>query len=453
MRNNISNIKSGSGFDFLTVVLYFMLVIFGWFNIFAAEFDASTGKSMFDFSLVSTRQLIFIGTAIIIILVIYTIDYSTFDTYSFVFYIGALFLLLLVLIFGKEIKGNRSWLSIGSFTLQPSEFAKFATGLALAKFLTISGNINKKRAFISDTAFGVPVFLFELWNPALRATLIIIGVPTLLILLQGDAGSAMVFSVFIFVLYREGVLPTWFLTSLFVIITVFVLSLFIPAERLIPYLIIPLLSIVLLILLLNPKRSYQSVVFTLIVASVLVVYIVSAKYIFDNVLKKHQRERIMVLIDNDIDPAGQDIRYNLKHSKIAIGSGGFFGKGFMQGTQTKLKYVPEQSTDFIFCTVGEEYGWAGSFALIGIYLVLLNRLLFLAERQKDKFARIYGYSVASILFFHFTINLSMTIGLFPVVGIPLPFLSYGGSSLWAFTLLLFIFLKLDAHREQQMVRK
>ncbi len=453
MANSTHNIKGGSGFDSLTVFLYFVLIIFGWLNIFAAEFDASSGKSMFDFSLVSTKQIIWIATSIIIILVIYTIDYSTFDTYSFVFYIAALFLLLLVLIFGKEIKGNRSWFAIGGFTLQPSEFAKFATGLALAKFLTISGNINKKSAFISDTAFGVPVFLFELWNPILRAALMVIGIPAFLILLQGDAGSAMVFSVFIFVLYREGLLPTWVLTSLFVVISLFVLSLFIPADKILVYLIIPLLSVVLLILLLNLKRSYQSVIFTLIVAATLVLYIVSAKYIFDNVLKKHQRERIMVLIDNDIDPAGQDIRYNLKHSKIAIGSGGFFGKGFMQGTQTKLKYVPEQSTDFIFCTVGEEYGWLGSFMLISIYLVLLNRLLFLAERQKDKFARIYGYSVASILFFHFMINLSMTIGLFPVVGIPLPFLSYGGSSLWAFTLLLFIFLKLDAHREQQMVRK
>ncbi|TAE69414.1 MAG: rod shape-determining protein RodA [Bacteroidetes bacterium] len=453
MANNTNNIKGGSGFDSLMIILYLILIVFGWLNIFAAEYDASTGKSMLDFSLVSTRQLLFIGTALIIILVIYTIDYSVFDTYSFLFYVGALFFLLLVLIFGKEIKGNRSWLAIGSFTLQPSEFAKFATGLALAKFLTISGNINKKRAFISDTAFGVPVFLFELLNPVLRSTLIIIGIPAVLILLQGDAGSAMVFSVFILVLYREGVLPAWVLTSLFVVISLFVLSLFIPADKILPYLIIPLLSVVLLILLLNPKKSYQSVLFTLIVATTLVIYIISAKYIFDNVLKKHQRERIMVLIDNDIDPAGQDIRYNLKHSKIAIGSGGFFGKGFMQGTQTKLKYVPEQSTDFIFCTVGEEYGWFGSFLLIGIYLLLLNRLLFLAERQKDKFARIYGYSVASILFFHFMINLSMTIGLFPVVGIPLPFLSYGGSSLWAFTILLFIFLKLDAHREQQMVRK
>jgi rod shape determining protein RodA len=237
------------------------------------------------------------------------------------------------------------------------------------------------------------------------------------------------------------------------VITLFVLSLFIPADKIVPYLIIPVLLVVLSTILLNSKRSYQSVIFTLIIAATLIVYIISAKYIFDNVLKKHQRERIMVLIDPDIDPAGQDIRYNLKHSKIAIGSGGFFGKGFMQGTQTKLKYVPEQTTDFIFCTVGEEYGWVGSLLLIGIYLLLLNRLLFLAERQKDKFARIYGYSVASIIFFHFMINLSMTMGLFPVVGIPLPFLSYGGSSLWAFTLLLFIFLKLDAHREEQMIRK
>lgn len=446
-------IRGGNGFDSLTLLLYFILIIFGWLNIFAAEYDPSTGKSIFDLSLSSTRQLIFICTALVIILVIYTMNYSTYDTYAFLFYVGALFLLILVLIFGKEIKGNRSWLAIGSFTLQPSEFAKFATGLALAKYLTMTQGVGKKRAFISQTVFGIPVFLFELWNPILRSTLIIIGIPSFLILLQGDAGSAMVFGTFIFVLYREGLLPTWVIVSIFVVITLFVLSLFIPADKIVPYLIIPVLLVVLSTILLNSKRSYQSVIFTLIIAATLIVYIISAKYIFDNVLKKHQRERIMVLIDPDIDPAGQDIRYNLKHSKIAIGSGGFFGKGFMQGTQTKLKYVPEQTTDFIFCTVGEEYGWVGSLLLIGIYLLLLNRLLFLAERQKDKFARIYGYSVASIIFFHFMINLSMTMGLFPVVGIPLPFLSYGGSSLWAFTLLLFIFLKLDAHREEQMIRK
>jgi rod shape determining protein RodA len=258
---------------------------------------------------------------------------------------------------------------------------------------------------------------------------------------------------FSLVLYREGLIPNWVLGAVISIIALFVVSLFVRAEDLLTFVIIPILSITLLLIIFSRKRTYQSVALNLIAAGLLILYVISVEFIFNNVLEAHQKNRVLVLIDDEIDPEGRKERYNLKHSLVAIGSGGLTGKGFLQGTQTKLNYVPEQSTDFIFCTVGEEYGWLGSLIIVGLFLTLMYRLIDLAERQKDKFARVFGYSVASIIFFHFGINIAMTIGLFPVVGIPLPFVSYGGSSLWGFTILLFIFLKLDAHRENQMERK
>jgi rod shape determining protein RodA len=281
----------------------------------------------------------------------------------------------------------------------------------------------------------------------------IIFIPIFIILLQGDAGSALVFMTFSLVLYREGLIPSWVLGAVISIITLFVVSLFVREEDLLTYVIIPILTVTLLLIIFSRKRTYQSVTLNLIAAALLIVYVISVEFIFNNGLEAHQKNRILVLIDDEVDPEGRNERYNLKHSLVAIGSGGWAGKGFLQGTQTKLNYVPEQSTDFIFCTVGEEYGWLGSLIIVGLFLTLMYRLIDLAERQKDKFARVFGYSVASIIFFHFGINIAMTIGLFPVVGIPLPFVSYGGSSLWGFTILLFIFLKLDAHRENQMERK
>jgi rod shape determining protein RodA len=446
-------VSLNTGLDGLSVLLYMALVLFGVVNIFAAEYDATSTKSFLDISLSSTRQIIFIGTSLVLILVILTIDYSLFDTYAFLFYVGAIFLLLLVLLFGKEIKGNRSWIAIGSFTLQPSEFAKIGTALALSKYLTIPPqhtNIGSPLRSIM-LGVGIPPFLIPKQETLYYAGFIL-AIPVALIGLQGDAGSAMVFSVFALVLYREGFLPSWAIFGTLFLIIVFVFALFIPQEHIVYYLVIPILTLALVILLTLKKRDNTQVVLILGLATFLVIYAVSSKYIFENILKPHQKNRIMVLIDKDIDPSAQGIRYNLKHSLVAIGSGGLSGKGFLKGTQTKLNYVPEQTTDFIFCTVGEEYGWLGSAIMIFTFLFLLNRLVTLAERQQDKFARIYGYCVASILFFHFMINLAMTLGLFPVVGIPLPFLSYGGSSLWAFTILLFIFLKMDSHREQQMKR-
>ncbi len=426
----MSKAKIQSGLDAWSVFFYICLVAFGWFNIFAAVYDIGGTKPMFAFSMNSTRQLIWIGTSIVLIIIILALDYQFYDTYAYLFFLVIIFLLLVVLIVAKEVNGNSAWIEIGAFKLQPTEFAKLITALSLAKYL--SSPLARQNSREHYLFLGL-----------------ILGLPTLLILLQGDAGSAMVFGAFILVLYREGQMPSWLLFGGILMIILFVLSL---AVDNLMYLVIPIL-IVTLFLILQSKRNYRFIGYTLVASCVLVFYIFSAKYVFTNVLKKHQKERILVLLDEDADPNAKNVRYNLEQSLIAIGSGGWAGKGFLEGTQTKLKYVPEQSTDFIFCTVGEEYGWLGSVGLIVLYMLLFGRLITLAERQNDKFARIYGYSVASILFFHFAINISMTIGLFPVVGIPLPYISYGGSSLWAFTILLFIFLKLDAHREQQMVRR
>ncbi|TAE11947.1 MAG: rod shape-determining protein RodA [Bacteroidetes bacterium] len=425
-----SKAKIQGGLDSWTVLLYICLITFGWFNIFAAVYDIGGTKQMFAFSLNSTRQLIWIATSVLLIIIILALDYRFYDTYAYLFFLAILFLLLFVLVVAKEVNGNRSWIEIGAFKLQPSEFAKLVTALALAKYL--SSPLARQNSREHYMFLGA-----------------ILGLPTLFILLQGDAGSAMVFGAFILVLYREGLFPSWLLFGGILMAILFVLSL---AVSNLMFLVIPLL-IIALVLILQSQGNPRIITYILIATVGLIFYIFSAKYIFTNVLKKHQKERILVLIDEDVDPYAKDVRYNLKQSLIAIGSGGMAGKGFLEGTQTKLKYVPEQSTDFIFCTIGEEYGWLGSMGLIWAYMLLFARLITLAERQNDKFARIYGYSVASILFFHFAVNISMTVGLFPVVGIPLPYISYGGSSLWAFTILLFIFLKLDAHREQQMVRK
>jgi rod shape determining protein RodA len=446
--------KINNDFDIWTALIYFLLVGLGWLNIYAAGYDPSANLGWLDPSLTSTKQLFRIGVSVVLIIIILTVDYRVFDTYAFLIYLATIFMLLLVLIFGKEVNGDRNWLDIGGLRLQPSEFAKFGTALALARFMTFQYN-NQKNPLLSyaSRVAGVPTFLWDWLNMRLAYAGAIIFVPILIILLQGDAGSALVFMTFSLVLYREGLIPNWVLGAVISIITLFVVSLFVREEDLLTYVIIPILTVTLLLIISSRKRTYQSVTLNLLAAGLLIVYVISVEFIFNNVLEAHQKNRILVLIDDEVDPEGRKERYNLKHSLVAIGSGGLVGKGFLQGTQTKLNYVPEQSTDFIFCTVGEEYGWLGSFVTVFLFLALMYRLVDLAERQKDKFARVFGYSVASIIFFHFAINIAMTIGLFPVVGIPLPFVSYGGSSLWGFTILVFIFLKLDAHRESQMERK
>ena len=404
--------------DWITVILYLIIVLVGWVSIYAAVYNEEH-SSILDMTQNYGKQLMWIGTSIVLALVILMIDAKFFSTFSYLIYFLTIMLLIGVLLFGKEIAGSKSWFQVGSFSLQPAELAKFATALALAKYLS---GIDKD---------------FSRFKTKIVAAFIIVF-PALLILLQHDTGSALVYTSFILVLYREGLSGNLLVLGLIVAI-LFVVTLLINKFIVIG----TIAAIFILVYFLN--KTIKKRVFLLIGAFILTsMYVLSVDYVFENVLEQHQKKRINVLlgIETDIRGAG----YNVHQSKIAIGSGGFSGKGFLKGTQTKFDFVPEQSTDFIFCTIGEEWGFVGSFILIVLFLALLIRLIFLAERQRSKFSIIYGYGVASVLFFHFTINLGMTIGLFPVIGIPLPYISYGGSSLWGFTILLFIFIKQDSER-------
>ncbi len=404
--------------DWITISLYFALVLIGWINIYAAVYN-ELYSSIFDMSQNYGKQLIWIGTSVFLGLVIIIIDAKFFSTFSFPIYLLMMLLLFGVLVAGKEIAGSRSWFQIGSFSLQPSEFAKFATALALAKLLS-PNEINTQR----------------LQTRILAA--IIITVPAFLILLQGDTGSALVFGAFVLVLFREGLSGKLILLGLAVTILFFLALVF---NKFILIGLLAANAALVLYLYKNLRKKWILIIGLFIMASG---YVFSVDYAFENVLQDHHKKRINVLlgIETDIRGAG----YNVHQSKIAIGSGGFTGKGFLKGTQTKFDFVPEQSTDFIFCTIGEEWGFIGSLVLTGLFLSLLIRIIFLAERQRSKFSRIYGYGVAAVIFFHFAVNIGMTIGLFPVIGIPLPFVSYGGSSLWGFTILLFIFLRQDSVR-------
>lgn len=412
--------------DWVTVLIYCAIVFLGWLNIYAVTYDENAQTSIFSLDLNSGRQLIFIGGSIIIIAAILIIDRQFYETFAYIIYGLLLFMLLLVPIIGKEVGGNKAWLGIGSFGVQPSEFAKFATALVVAKTI---GSIGFKMDNLRNQ-----LILFAL-----------IGAPMFLILLQKDTGTAMVFSVFVLVFFREGMSPFLIIIGIACAV-IFVLTLLVDNQL---YLHVGVAALLILAILMGRKKFKRIAMLTAGALAIIMV-IASVDYIVSDVLKPHQQNRIKALINPDADPLG--FGWNVTQSKIAIGSGGFLGKGFLEGTQTKFDFVPEQSTDFIFCTIGEEHGWIGSLFTIALFMLLLLRILFLAERQKNKFARVYGYSVACILFFHFAVNIGMTIGLFPVIGIPLPFFSYGGSSLWGFTILLFIFLKLDAHRMQVLQR-
>jgi rod shape determining protein RodA len=433
-RDNLSQ-----NIDWLTVLMFGLFVVTGWLNIFAAGYDVELEQNIFDFTINSGKQLLWIGIALLMIIFIMVIDFKFYSAFAYILY-GLMILLLIATIFiGDVVKGSHSWIKLGSFSLQPAEFAKFATALTLAKYL---GSINVK---------------FDRLSTKMVAGAII-GLPCIIILLQNETGSVLVFSAFIIVLYREGLSPVILILGL-LSIAVFVLTLIVEQTLLLKSIAIVagILILYLLYKIFNnlAKKKNDKVklhlyrILGVIIIGIGIIGIVkSVNYFVTNVLQTHQQKRIKVLFDPNADPLGAG--YNVTQSKIAIGSGEFIGKGFLQGTQTKFDFVPEQSTDFIFCTIGEEHGWLGSAMLITLYVVFLLRIIFLAERQKEKFARIYGYCVASIIFFHFMINIGMTIGLFPVIGIPLPFFSYGGSSLLSFTILLFVFLKFDAHRKQML---
>lgn len=412
--------------DWVTVLIYCAIVFLGWLNIYAVTYDESADTSIFSLDLNSGRQLVFIGGSLVIIAAILIIDRQFFETFAYIIYGLMLLILILVPLVGKEVGGNKAWLGIGSFGVQPSEFAKFATALAVAKTI---GSIGFRMDNIRNQ-----LILFAL-----------IGAPMLLILLQKDTGTALVFTIFVLVFFREGMSPFLILIGLASAV-IFVLTLLVENQ----YYLYTGVAALLGLAILMGRKKFKRIALLTTGALTIVMVIASVDYIVTDVLKPHQQNRIKALINPDADPLG--FGWNVTQSKIAIGSGGFLGKGFLEGTQTKYDFVPEQSTDFIFCTIGEEHGWIGSLFTIALFMVLLLRVIFLAERQKNKFARVYGYSVACILFFHFAVNIGMTIGLFPVIGIPLPFFSYGGSSLWGFTMLLFIFLKLDAHRMQVLQR-
>ncbi len=390
----------------------------GWLNIYAAVYNEDY-NSIFDLSQSYGKQVIWILSSLFLALIILLTTPRFFSTFAYLIYGFLILLLIVVLGIGTEISGSKSWFQIGGFGLQPAEFAKFATTLALAKFFN-SQHLNLSLAK----------------NKIIP--LLIMGAPALLILLQNDTGSALVYSSFILVLYRMGLSGNFLLAGLMVVV-ISISTLMVGTL----YIIILLVALTgLLFFFIKRNRRNIVTLIALLVIGVGLTY--SVEMGVEKFLGDHQKARINVLLGKTLDPQG--VGYNVNQSKIAIGSGGFFGKGYLNGTQTKYNFVPEQSTDFIFCTVGEEWGFLGSTVVIVLFLLLLSRIVMVAERQRSEFSKVYGYGVASILFFHFMINIGMTIGLVPVIGIPLPFFSYGGSSLWAFTILLFIFIKQDMNR-------
>lgn len=460
--------------DWTTIILYLVLIAFGWLNVFASSYNSEQFRTIFDLQRNYGDQLVWILISFVMIILVFALDHRFYHFFAYPVFAMMILMLVAVLVFGKEVNNSRSWFSIAGFNLQPSEFVKPATALALARYLsTFNVRLNS-------------------WKPITISGLII-AIPAMLILVQPDWGTAVVFICFLIVLYREG-MPGWIAGTILFACTLFLMTLLLSTENVIiflvccaasgfgilyrktKYAIIPAViffliyfSLKLTVRLLSlPLESQKVILITLALSSIaflvfayirkikhvlviilillaLVGFTFSVDYVFHSFLKPHQQMRVNIILGKETDT--QSVGYNLNQSKIAIGSGGFIGKGFLKGTQTKYNFVPEQSTDFIFCTIGEEWGFLGTTLVIVAFAGMLVRIIFLAERQKSAFARIYGYGVASVLFFHVAINIAMTIGLFPVIGIPLPFFSYGGSSMISFTVLLFIFLRLDSVRK------
>jgi rod shape determining protein RodA len=406
--------------DWITVFLYAVLVLFGWLAIYSSVYTDDS-KSIFSPTLNSGKQFEWIIASVIIASLILIIDSRFYTTFSYPIYGVILFFTVSVMFLGVVVKGQRNWIRLGSFQMQPSELAKFAVSLAVAKYLS-SLNVDLRK-----------------WRDKWKA-FAIIGLPMLIILVQGDAGSAIVFVTFALVLFREG-LESYFLIIGAVVIILSLLALLFKAW-IIGLVLTGLAGLAFYML---RKRKLTWFIAGVYLASV--GYVFSVNYAFNKVLKPHQKDRINVLLGKEVQ-GGKD--WNIRQSIIAIGSGGFLGKGYLNGTQTKLKFVPEQSTDFIYSSIGEEFGFIGCTILVLTYVAFFFRLLYLAERQRSGFSRVYGYCVVSILFFHFLINVGMAIGVAPVIGIPLPFISYGGSALLSFTLLLFVFIRLDTQRFEIM---
>ncbi len=403
--------------DWLLLILYASLVVFGWFNIHAVSYEKECDPSIFDLSRSAGRQFVWIMVVSATFFIIFLFDSRTYQSLAYVFYTFAMLLLFSTLFWGVNVGGHKAWLQWGG---QPSELAKLACSLAIAKCL--------------DQAHTHPP------RPGLQLILLgIVALPIAIIFLQGDVGSGLAFFAFFIVFYIERILSWLLLIGVAIAVVAFLTLLFSPI-----YLVVSTLSLSLLLIGLFRKNLKKIGLIAL--ATLCTTTLIEGFHLFiEKVLKPYQQDRLKALIDPHVDPLG--IGWNVTQSKIAIGSGGLWGKGFLQGTQTKYGFIPKQSTDFIFCTIGEEYGWIGAFLVVGVFLGLVSRIIFLAERQSLRFAKIYGYAVASILFFHFMINIGMTIGLMPVIGIPLPFISYGGSSLFSFSLMLFILLQLDSERQ------
>ncbi len=406
--------------DWLLILVYLLMVAWGWGNIFSTEFIDSEEFKLVDFSHNYGRQMFWIILSLSLAFIIMLIDVRIFTTFSYGIFGTIIFVLLVVLVAGKEISGSRSWLILSdNLRIQPSELAKVGVALAIAKYL-------------SQPLRSLGQRKHQLYSIA------IIAIPALLVLLQKDTGTAIVFLAFFLVFYREGWPSSLYIAVLWLAF-LFILTLIVNN-----YILIGIIMTLMFVLSGIMHKNRKLVYTMLVVAVISSVYVISVNYFFDQVLRQHQKDRIMILLGKEVDPQG--IGYNINQSLIAIGSGGTTGKGFMNGTQTKFNFVPEQSTDFIFCTIGEEFGFMGSFVLIGLFLLLLIRIIILSEKQRSAYSRIYGYALASVLFFHFFVNIAMTVNLVPVIGIPLPFFSYGGSSLLSFTMLLFIFIKLNTKR-------
>ena len=414
-------------FDWITILIFLALVAFGWLNIFSAS---STGEvtSYFDLSQPYGKQLLFIILTIVLIVIIFSLEAKFYERFSSIIYIASILSLIGLFIFGKTVSGATSWYGIGGMTLQPSEFAKAATALAVAKYVSdLQTNIKDYKDLIK--------------------TCIIIFIPAFLILLQNDTGSTVVYAAFFFVLYREGLPKVYlYLASLLIISAILVLKFGIIISTIITTILIAGFYLYFF------KHKKRNKTITIILLSILMIgFSVSVNYIYKNKLPPHQKDRISLWLRLEKDPdklerMRKTYAYNLLESEKAISSGGLTGRGYLEGTRTTGKFVPEQHTDYIFSTVGEEWGFLGTTTVVILFVLLLMRIVHLAELQKNQFSRVYGYGVASIIFIHFLINIGMVMGLIPTIGIPLPFFSYGGSGLWGFTILLFIFLKLDSNR-------